>query len=57
MSKSVVYETIQFRRKTQFSSIRPIDRILSGATNPSQSGPGSDSNKGVLYIPPKLQYY
>ena len=33
------------------SSIRPIDRILSGATTPGQSGPGSDSNEGVLHIP------
>ena len=25
--------------------------ILSGATTPGQSGPGSDGNKEVLYIP------
>ena len=31
--------------------IWPIDRTLSGATTSSQSGPGSDSNEGVLYIP------
>ena len=30
---------------TQFSSIRPIDRALSGATILSQSGPGSDGNE------------
>ena len=35
----------------QFSSNRPIERTLSGATTPSQSGPGSDGNKGVLKIP------
>ena len=35
---------------TQFSSIRPIDRILSGATTLGQSGPGSDGNEGVLCI-------
>ena len=33
------------------SSIRPIDRILSGATTPGQSGPGGDGNKGVRRIP------
>ena len=36
---------------TQFSSIWPIDRTLSGATIPGQSGPGSDYNEGVLHIP------
>ena len=30
---------------------KPIDRALSGATIPGQSGPGSDSNEGVLHIP------
>ena len=33
------------------SSICPIDRTLSGATTPGQSGPGSDGNEGVLHIP------
>ena len=28
-----------------------IDRALSGATTPGQSGPGSDGNEGVLRIP------
>ena len=36
---------------TQFSSIWPIDRTLSGATSPGQSEPGSDGNEGVLRIP------
>ena len=35
----------------QFSSIQPIDRVLSGATTLGQSGPGNDSNEGVLCIP------
>ena len=35
----------------QFSSIQPIDRALSGATIPCQSGPGSNGNEGVLCIP------
>ena len=33
------------------SSIWPIDRSLSGATTPGQSGAGSDGNEGVLHIP------
>ena len=32
------------------SSIWPIDRTLSGATTPGQSGPGSDDNEGVQRI-------
>ena len=34
-----------------FSSIWPIDKTLSGATTPGQSGPGSDGNEGVLRLP------
>ena len=41
-----------FSISTQFSSIKPIDRTLSGVTNPGKSGHGSDGNKGVLRIPP-----
>ena len=33
------------------SSIRPIDRTLSGATTSSQSRLGSNGNEGVLHIP------
>ena len=33
------------------SSIWLIDRTLSGATIPDQSGPGSDGNEGLLNIP------
>ena len=36
--------------KEQFSSIWPIDRALSGATTPEQSGPVSDDNEGVIRI-------
>ena len=32
------------------SYIQPIDSTLSGATTPSQSGPRSDGNEGVLRI-------
>ena len=33
------------------SNISLIDRILSGATTPGQSGPGSDANKGYSGFP------
>ena len=36
------------------SSSRPVDRILSGSTTPSQSGPESNSNEKVLYFPQSL---
>ena len=51
MSKTVLFQTIQLSKSTKFSSIWPIDRTLSGATTPDQSGPGSDCNEGVLNIP------
>ena len=51
MSKIVLFQTIQFIISTQFSYISPIDRILSGAMTPGQSGHGNDGNKGVLRIP------
>ena len=35
----------------QFSSIQPIDRALSDATTPGQSGPESNGNEEVLCIP------
>ena len=35
----------------QNSFIWPIDRTLPGATTPSQSGPESNGNEEVLYIP------
>ena len=34
-----------------FTCIWSIDKSLSGATTPGQSGPGSDGNEGVLRIP------
>ena len=36
---------------TQFSSIWPIDRTLSGDTTLSLSGLESDDNEGMLHIP------
>ena len=49
--KTVLFQATQFIISTQFNSIRPRDRTLSGATTPGQSGPGSDGTKEVLYIP------
>ena len=46
--KIVLFQTIQFRKSTQFSSIWPIDRTLSGAT--TESRPERDY-EGVLRIP------
>ena len=46
MSKTVLFQTIQFSLSTLFSSIQPIDWTLSGAITPSQ-----DDNEGVLRIP------
>ena len=45
------FQTIQFSIITQFSSILPIDRTLSGAPTPGQSGPECNGNKEVLCIP------
>ena len=43
--KAVLFQAIQFGISTQFSSIWAIDRILSGATAPGQSGPGSNGKE------------
>ena len=51
MSKTFLFLKIQFSIGTQFSSIGPIDRTLSGSTSPCQSGPGSYGNEKVLHIP------
>ena len=51
MSKTVLFQAIQFSISTLFSSIWPIDRTLSGATTPGQSRPGGDGNEGVFHIP------
>ena len=37
------------------SSIWPIDRILSGATTPGQSGPASNDYESLLHIPQSSQ--
>ena len=48
---TVLFQVLQSSISTQFSSIWPIDRTLSGATTPGQSGPGNDGNEEVLCIP------
>ena len=49
--KTVLFQVIQFSISTQFSSISPIDRTLSGATTTGQSGPGSAGYEGLFRIP------
>ena len=51
MSKTLLFQTIQFSISKKFISVWPIDRTLSCAITPKQSGLGSDGNKGVLCIP------
>ena len=48
--KTVLFQAIRFSVSTQFKSIWPLDRTLSGATTQGQSGPGSNGNKVVLSI-------
>ena len=50
-SQTVLFQAIQFSIRTQFCSIWPIDRTLSGATTTGQSTPGSDHIEGLLLIP------
>ena len=57
MSKTVLFQTIQFCIGTQFSSIWPIDRTLSDTTAAGQSGPGSDDNEVGAPHSPKLPQY
>ena len=45
------FQSIHFSLSILSSSIRLIDRILSGATTPGQSRTGSDGNERVLRIP------
>ena len=48
--QTVLFQAIHLSISAQFSSIWPIERTLSGATTPSQSGPGSEGNEEVLCI-------
>ena len=49
--KTALFQEIQFSISSQFSSIWPIDRTLSGATTPGHNEPESDGNDGVRHIP------
>ena len=51
MSKTVIFQTIQFSVITEFSSIWPY-RTLSSTTTPGQNGPGSDSSEEEQRILP-----
>ena len=51
MSKTVLFQAIQFIVITQFSSISPIDITQSGVTTPSQSEPGSIGNERYSAFP------
>ena len=47
-SQTVLIQTFQSSICTLFSSILPVDRLLSGATTQGQSRPGSDGNEEIL---------
>ena len=49
--KTVLFQAIQFSINMQFSFIRPMDRVLSGATTLGQSGLCSDNNERILRLP------
>ena len=49
--KRVLSQVIQFSISTHFSFIWLINRTLSSATTPDQSGDGSNGTEGVLFIP------
>ena len=57
MSKTDLFQAIQFSISMQFSSICPIDRAVSGATTPNLCRPGSDGNEEVFCTPPERQHY
>ena len=46
--KTILFQSIQFSISTQFSSILPIDRTLSGAITPGQTETECDGNEEVL---------
>ena len=50
-SQTVLNQTIQFSIIMQLVLFNPLTGSLSGANAPGQSGPGSDGNEGVLFIP------
>ena len=48
--KTVLFQVIQFSISIHFRCIWSIDRALSSATTPGQSGPESIGTEGVLCI-------
>ena len=48
--QTFLFLTIQFSISHFLCTIWLLDRTLSGATTPSQSGPGSNGNEGILHI-------
>ena len=50
-TKTDPIQGFQFSISTQFSSILPIDRALTGTISPSQNRGGRDGREGVLCIP------
>ena len=51
MSKTVLFQTIQFTISTEFSSVWPKDRTLSSAVTLCLSRPVSNGNKRIPFIP------
>ena len=56
-SRSILFQAIHFCISTQFCSIWPIYRTLSGSTTLGQSEPGSNGNKRGTLHSPKVQHY
>ena len=54
-NKIVLFQTIQLSISTQFSSIWTLNRTLSGATTPDQSGSGNHGYKGYSKFPKDLE--
>ena len=56
IQKVVLFQTIQSSISTLLSYIWSVDRALTEATTPGQSGAGSDGNEGTPYYP-KIRHY
>ena len=55
--KTVLFQAIQFSINTQFSSILPIDRALSVATNQGYSRPWRNGRENGTPHSPKIQHF
>ena len=49
--KTVIFQSFQFSINTQFISVLPIDRTLSGSTTPGQRSLGAMAMKGYSAFP------